>query len=179
MTLLDQSPTALEQARQLFAAHGVEATLVEADAFALPATLVGTFDVSMSFGLCEHFLGERRLSIVRAHLELLRPGGVAMLGVTNRFAPVYRLWMATLRATGSWPLGTEVPFSRVELESLARAAGGEPGELAYGSFVASVVNHGINQALFKLGRKGLPVPQLRLRLLDRLAYELLLPVVKP
>ena len=101
MTLLDQSPTALEQAQQLFAAHGVEATLVKADAFALPATRVGTFDVSMSFGLCEHFLGERRLSIVRAQLELLRPGGVAMLGVPNRFGPVYRLWMATLRATGS------------------------------------------------------------------------------
>lgn len=102
-----------------------------------------------------------------------------MLGVPNRFGPVYRLWMATLRATGSRTLGTEVPFSRAELESLARAAGGEPGEPAYGSFAASFVSHGINQALFKLGRKGLPIPQLQVPLLDRLAYELLLPVVKP
>ena len=72
-----------------------------------------------------------------------------------------------------------MPFSRAELESLARAAGGEPGEPAFGSFVASIVNHGINQALFKFGRKGLPIPQVEVPLLDRLAYELLLPVVKP
>jgi hypothetical protein len=37
----------------------------------------------------------------------------------------------------------------------------------------------VNQALFKLGRRGLPLPQLTVPGLDRLAYELLLPVVKP
>jgi hypothetical protein len=41
------------------------------------------------------------------------------------------------------------------------------------------VNHGVNQALFKLGRRGLPLPQVRVPVLDGLAYELLLPVVKP
>jgi hypothetical protein len=82
--------------------------------------------------------------------------------------------------TGSWPLGTEVPFSAAELRRLAACAGGEPLEPRYGSFVGSVVNHGVNQLLFKLGREhGLPVPQIRIPLLDRLAYELLLPVVKP
>ena len=35
------------------------------------------------------------------------------------------------------------------------------------------------QVLFKLGRRGLPVPQVRVPVLDRLAYELLLPVVRP
>ena len=178
-TLLDRSPTALEQAAAVFAAHGLPVELVEADLFALPAALHGAFDVSMSFGLCEHFLDERRLGVVRAHLDLLRPGGVAMLGVPNRYAPVYRLWIATLMARGSWPLGTEVPFSAAELRALATQAGGRPLPAAFGSFVASTVNHGVNQALFKLGRKGLPIPQFQVPLLDRLAYELLLPVVKP
>jgi hypothetical protein len=77
------------------------------------------------------------------------------------------------------PLGTEEPFSPGELAGLARAAGGEPLEPVYGSFVGSVVNLGLNQALFKLGRPGLRAPQPRLPLLDRLAYELLLPVVRP
>jgi len=36
----------------------------------------------------------------------------------------------------------------------------------------------LNQALFKLGRKGLPVPQPSVPVLDRLGYELLLPVVR-
>ena len=133
----------------------------------------------MSFGLCEHFLGERRAAIVRAHLDVLRPGGVAFLGVPNRLAPAYRLWMGILKARGTWPLGTEEPFGAGELAGLARRAGGRPLEPAYGSFVGSLVNHGVNQALFKLGRDGLRVPQTRLPLLDRLAYELLLPVERP
>ena len=72
-----------------------------------------------------------------------------------------------------------MPFSARELAQLARDAGGRPLAPEYGSFVGSLVNHGLNQALFKLGRRGVSVPQLRLPLLDRLAYELLLPVVRP
>ena len=60
-TVLDNSPVALEQARALFAAHGLAVETVEADLFDLPPELLGAYDVSMSFGLCEHFLGERRL----------------------------------------------------------------------------------------------------------------------
>ena len=45
--------------------------------------------------------------------------------------------------------------------------------------MASVVNHGVNQALFKLGRPGLRVPQVRVPGVDRLGYELLVPVVRP
>jgi SAM-dependent methyltransferase len=176
VTLLDESAFPLEQARTLYAAHGVGFEAVEADVFALPSELRGAFDVSMSFGLCEHFLGERRRGVVAAHLELLRPGGLAFLGVPNRHAPAYRLWMGTMKRRGTWPLGTEEPFSAAELASLARAAGGRPLEPVYGSFLASLVNHGLNQALFKLGRRGLAVPQRRLPLLDRFAYELLLPV---
>jgi SAM-dependent methyltransferase len=176
VTLLDESELALEQARHLFDAYGLGFTPVVADAFHPP---VGAFDVSMSFGLCEHFLGDRRAAIVRAHLDVLRPGGIAFLGVPNRLAPAYRLWMGLLKTRGTWTLGTEEPFGAGELAGLARRAGGRPLEPAYGSFVGSLVNHGLNQALFKLGRDGLRVPQTRLPLLDRLAYELLLPVERP
>jgi SAM-dependent methyltransferase len=179
VTLLDNAPTPLAQARSLFARADVAVETVEADLFALPASANDAFDVSMSYGLCEHFLEDRRLAVVRAHLDVLRPGGLALIGVPNRYAPVYRLWVATLKRRGTWPLGTEVPFSAGELRDLATRAGGRPLEPVYGSFIASVVNHGVNQALFNLGRGGLPIPQTSLPGLDRLAYELLLPVVKP
>jgi SAM-dependent methyltransferase len=180
VTLVDLSTFVLAQAGELFERAGVSAPeLVEGDVFDLPELVRDRFDVSMSFGLAEHFLGERRLAVVAAHLQALRPGGLAFLGVPNRYAPAYRLWMAALKARGTWPLGTEEPFSARELAALARAAGGRPLTPEYGSFVGSLVNHGVNQALFKLGRRGLPVPQLRLPLVDRLAYELLLPVVRP
>jgi SAM-dependent methyltransferase len=179
VTLVDSSQLALEQAGELFAAFDTEPRVVEADLFALPRHLEGRFDVAMSFGVCEHFLSERRLGAVRAHLDLVRPGGLALLGVPNGHAPAYRLWLATLKRRGTWPLGTEEPFSASELADLARASGGEPMEPVYGSFVASLVDHGLNQALYKLGLRGVRVPQARLPLLDRFAYELLLPVVRP
>jgi SAM-dependent methyltransferase len=179
VTLVDTSRLALEQAAELFAAFGVEPGTVEADVFALPTDLLGRFDVAMSFGLCEHFLGERRLAAIKAHLELVRPGGLALLGVPNRRAPAYRLWLATLKRRGTWPLGTEEPFSEPELAALARSAGGQPLEPVYGSFVASLVDHGVNQALYKFGGRGVGLPQIRVPLLDRFAYELLLPVVRP
>ena len=65
------------------------------------------------------------------------------------------------------------------LRTLAERAGGRPLEPRFGSFAASVVDHGVNQVLFKLGRRGLPLPQVRLPVVDRMAYELLLPIVKP
>ena len=179
VTLLDRSDVALEQASELYRAHGLEPTTVLADLFAPPEGLAGAFDVSMSFGLCEHFLDARRLGVVRAHLDLVRGGGVAMLGVPNRYGVVYRLWIKALMVRGSWPLGTEVPFSLRELRSLARKAGGEPLPATYGSFVASVVNHGVNQVLFNAGRQGLAIPQVRIPGLDLLGYELLLPVLRP
>jgi SAM-dependent methyltransferase len=179
VTIFDTSPVALEQARELFVGLGLDADYVAGDAFNLASSLRDSFDVSMSFGLWEHFLDDRRRAIVAAHLDVLRPGGVAFLGVPNRWAPVYRLWMGTLKRTGSWPLGTEVPFTSAELAALVREAGGEPLGAQYGSFVASAVSHGVNQLLFKLGRQGLPVPQVRIPLLDTLAYELLLPARRP
>ena len=179
VTLVDTSRVALEQAEELFAAFGTAFEGVEANLFAPPEALVGRFDVAMSFGLCEHFLGERRLGAVAAHIALVRPGGVAFLGVPNRLAPAYRLWLGTMKRRGTWPLGTEEPFGELELVSLARAAGGDPLEPVYGSFLASLVAHGLNQALYKLGRSGVRVPQARVPVLDRFAYELLLPVVRP
>lgn len=178
VTLVDSSPLVLEQATELFAAFDTKPETVEADLFALPGDLKGRFDVAMSFGVCEHFLGERRLAAAEAHIDLVRPGGLALLGVPNRHAPAYRLWLATLKRRGTWPLGTEEPFSAAELSALARAAGGEPLEPVYGSFVASLVDHGLNQALYKLGLPGVRVPHPHLPILDRLAYELLLPVVR-
>jgi SAM-dependent methyltransferase len=178
-TLLDNSPVALAQAKELFDAHSVPVELVEADLFELPDAVRGAFDVSMSYGLCEHVLGERRQGVVDAHLDALRPGGLALLGVPNKLAPAYRLWMATLKRRGSWPLGTEVPFSASELRARVRTAGGEPLPTIRGSFVGSLVDHGVNQALFKLGRTPLRVPQLRTPGLDTFAYELLVPARKP
>lgn len=179
VTVLDRSPVALRQAQIRFAKHELPIETVEADVFALPDTLLDGFDVSMSFGLCEHFLGERRRGVVAAHIELLRPGGLALINVPNRLSPIYRLWMATAKLRGRWVLGTEVPFSGREMLRLARASGGLPLHPVYCGGLGTIVNQGVNPVLAKLGVRPLAVSQRRVPVLDYLAYDLLAPVLRP
>jgi 2-polyprenyl-3-methyl-5-hydroxy-6-metoxy-1,4-benzoquinol methylase len=178
-TVLDRSPVALEQAQRRFSAYGLEVEAVLADVFELPPELLGTFDVSMSFGLCEHFLGERRQGVVGAHLDLVRSGGLAMVNVPNRYSPFYRAWMGLAKRRGTWTLGTEVPFSAREMSDLARACGGTPLKAVHCGGIGTLVNHGPNTVLRRLGRRTLPVPQVQIPVVDYLAYDLLLPIAKP
>jgi 2-polyprenyl-3-methyl-5-hydroxy-6-metoxy-1,4-benzoquinol methylase len=178
-TVLDYSPVALDQARRRFEARGLEVETIESDVFALPDEVRGRFDVSMSFGLCEHFAGERRTGVIAAHLQLLKPGGIAMINVPNQLSPFYRLWMALAKRRGTWTLGYEVPFSGRELVRLAREAGGVPMAPMYLGGLGTLVNHGPNMLLERLGRRPLPVPQSQVPVLDYLAYDLLIPIVRP
>jgi SAM-dependent methyltransferase len=178
-TVLDRSGIALEQSRRRFAHHGLEVRAVETDLFDLPADLRDRFDVSMSFGLCEHFLGHRRQRVIGAHLELVKPGGLAVVNVPNRLSPPYRAWMAMQKRRGTWKLGTEVPFSGTELSDLAKLSGGVPLEPVYVGGLGTLVNQGLNPVLAKLGIRQPRPPQVPVPVLDYLAYDLLLPVVRP
>jgi SAM-dependent methyltransferase len=178
-TALDRSEVALEQSRRRFSDEGLEVQTVQADVFELPADLRGRFAVSMSFGLCEHFLHHRRQRVVAAHLELVKPGGLAIVNVPNRLSPLYRGWMGLHKRRGTWRLGTEVPFSGAELSDLAKMGGGVPLRPIYISGLGTLVNHGVNTALTRLGVRPLPVPQVQVPLLDYLAYDLLVPIVRP
>jgi len=51
VTLVDYSEVALERARTLFDHLGAKATFLRQDIFNMPQNLIGSFDVSMSFGL--------------------------------------------------------------------------------------------------------------------------------
>src|SRR4051794_30053093 len=178
-TVIDSSPVGLEQSARRFAAAGLELETIEADVFDLPANALERFDVSMSFGLCEHFLGERRRRVIGAHLEPLRHGGLAMINVPNRWSPFYRAWMGLAKRRGTWTLGTEVPFTGRELRDLAVLCGGVPLAPRYCGGLGTLVNHGLNTGLRRLGAPTVPVPQVQVAGLDYLALDLLVPVVKP
>ncbi len=177
-TVLDRSAVALEQAAEHFARHDLSVETVEADVFELPEDLLGRFDVSMSFGLCEHFLGEHRRRVVGAHVDLLNADGIAMVNVPNKLSPLYRAWMGLAKRRGTWTLGTEVPFSARELGSLARREGGRPLSPVYVGGLGTLVSQGVNPLLRRLGRSELRVPQTQIRVLDLLAYDLLVPIVR-
>ncbi len=119
-TILDYSEAALERSRRFFRDLGLPAHFVKADALALPDDLRGGFDVSLSFGLAEHFVGDKRRAILAAHLDLLRSGGLAAISVPNRHNLPYRLFKFAAERTGRWRVGEEYPFSRGELRRLCR-----------------------------------------------------------
>jgi 2-polyprenyl-3-methyl-5-hydroxy-6-metoxy-1,4-benzoquinol methylase len=137
VTVLDYSENALDASRRLFADLGVDARFVQADALSLDPSLLGRFDVSMSFGLAEHFVGEDRRRIVKSHFDLLRPGGLAFVSVPNRHCMPYRLWKAKRELLGRWNFGLEVPFSRSELRTIAAQVGARDCRFIGSSFIAS------------------------------------------
>lgn len=47
---------------------GIPVNVIKPDVFDLPEALTRGYDVSMSFGLAEHFLGDKRKAIVGTRL---------------------------------------------------------------------------------------------------------------
>jgi len=123
VTVLDYSEQAIERSKQFFSFNGLSANFIQSDALSLPSSLLGTFDISMSFGLAEHFKGFDRILINRAHFDLLRQGGIAFISVPNRNNLPYRISKFIAEKTGTWAFGEEIPYSRAELRSLCKHIG--------------------------------------------------------
>lgn len=123
VTVLDYSEQAIKRAKEFFSANGLSANFLKLDALSLPPNLLGKFDISMSFGLAEHFKGFDRIRINRAHFDLLRKGGIAFISVPNRNNLPYRISKFIEESTGKWPFGEEIPYSRGELRSVCHQLG--------------------------------------------------------
>ncbi len=82
---LDYSDTGIRNCKELFAAMSLSIDLYQDDFFSnkLPKQ---SFDVVTSFGLIEHFDDPREA--VAKHIELLKPGGLALIVVPN-YASIY------------------------------------------------------------------------------------------
>ena len=117
VSVLDYSEIALQRSRRVFANLELPVDLVLQDALQLEPQHIGQYDVSMSFGLAEHFVGAAREAIVKAHFDVLKAGGLAFISVPNAYNPPYRLYKWITEHTGRWTIGEEYPFSRRELEA--------------------------------------------------------------
>lgn len=123
VTLLDVNTLALASATERFARLGLRATPVQCDLRAARGVAHAPFDVALSIGVIEHFSGQARTDVLRAHYEALRPGGVAVVSVPHSWCVPYRLWKAYLELRGWWPYGMEIPYSRAEMSRRAHDAG--------------------------------------------------------
>ncbi|MEN6627139.1 MAG: class I SAM-dependent methyltransferase [Candidatus Sumerlaeia bacterium] len=137
VTILDYSAGALARSREFYAGEGLKAEFIEQNALDLPASLIGKFDLAMSFGLTEHFTGEVRKAINKAHFDLVRPGGMAIISVPNALNPPYRMYKWMTELTGKWMFGEEYPYTRMELARLCRELGVQDYRFVGNSFLGS------------------------------------------
>lgn len=120
VTLLDYSPDALMLAERNLGALNLEGELMRVDAFNLPSDFLGKYDVAMSFGTVEHYRYPRRLDICRAHVDLVKPGGVVIISTPNIFFLPHEILKVLLSMRRKWFLGYEGSFSRHELRRVGR-----------------------------------------------------------
>ena len=123
VTLMDYSKEALCLAKKNFKSRGLTASFLCMDALNLDPNLRQQFDVAMSFGTIEHFEGEKRFNMAKAHFDLVRKEGVVIISVPNRLFFPHEILNFFLHRKNKWPLGYEKSFSRRELFRLAKRIG--------------------------------------------------------
>lgn len=119
ITLLDYSADALRIAASNARRLGVEATLVQADAFA-PPFRPGEFDMALSFGTVEHYRQPKRFGICESHATMVKRGGVVLIETPNFAFLPHEVLKRILQMRGKWAFGFEKGFSRLEMSRLAR-----------------------------------------------------------
>ncbi len=117
---LDYSKKGLEMAKENFDHYNIKSKLVLGDALKLDKKLKNKFHVSMSFGLAEHFTGDKRNKIIKSHFDVLKKGGISFISVPNKYCLPYRVWKYLSEKKGVWQFGTEYPFSRGELKRITK-----------------------------------------------------------
>lgn len=145
VTLFDRSGPALDQARRRFDRLGLTARFESGDMLGPLDRWAGRFDVAISLGVVEHFRRYRRTAAIRAHYDVLRPGGMAIISVPNALCLPYRLWKFYLERRGWWPYGMERPYSPRELARRSRHAGFTRTETICLNFLESVGNHWVKR----------------------------------
>jgi 2-polyprenyl-3-methyl-5-hydroxy-6-metoxy-1,4-benzoquinol methylase len=123
VTLLDYSENALKRASIFFKRNGLSAKTIKQDLLSLPTELHDKFDISMSFGLAEHFKGVKRMKIIKTHFDVLRKGGITFIAVPNQYNVPYRIFKFFAEYAGRWRVGEEYPFSRRELRNICQQSG--------------------------------------------------------
>jgi len=78
---IDYSDIGCDQSKQLLLREKVEGEIVCGDFFSPPESMVGAFDVVISFGVAEHF--QDTCGCLRAFSRFLKPGGFLLTNIPN------------------------------------------------------------------------------------------------
>lgn len=117
MYALDLTAAHLEHTRRRFALEGLFTRLVRGDAEALPLA-DASFDVVYSFGVLHHTPDTARA--IREIHRVLRPSGLAIVGLYHKHSAFYWLYTILLRGLlrgGLWKLGYRRLLADIEYRS--------------------------------------------------------------
>ena len=123
VTVLDYSDNALRVSRMFFDRNGLSAEFIKQDALSLPLELLNKYDISMSFGLSEHFTDLDRVNINKAHFDVLKKGGLTFISVPHKNNPPYRIFKFIAEHLGQWHVGEEYPYTRKEFIKICKQIG--------------------------------------------------------
>jgi GT2 family glycosyltransferase/2-polyprenyl-3-methyl-5-hydroxy-6-metoxy-1,4-benzoquinol methylase/glycosyltransferase involved in cell wall biosynthesis len=104
VTLLDFSNAALDYARRIFEAHGMDARFIEDDAFTLRQP---EYDLVFNAGVLEHYSLQEQARFLRGMAS--RSRNYVLVLIPNRACYWYWIWRARKTAACDWPFGKEVP----------------------------------------------------------------------
>lgn len=156
--LLDYVASSLAIVRALSREEGIQAHLVQGNAFVLPFPDLA-FDVVFHQGLLEHFRAEEARELLSENVRVLKRGGYLLVDVPQRYH-VYTIIKHILILLGRWFAGWEREFSVRELERDLRDHGltlvRTYGEWMYPSLFYRTVR----EVLQKVGIKLPLTPQL-------------------
>lgn len=125
VTGVDYSTNAISLLEKVIAQTSSTMTAIQCDGGSLPFE-DGTFDLVFSQGVIEHF--EDPLPLLREQYRVLRPGGVIVVEVPNKYN-VYTIYKHVLMAIGKWPPGWETQYSPTCLSRVIRAANFVPDRI--------------------------------------------------
>ena len=137
VTILDYSKNALNRSKQLFKKNKLKASFVLSDALDLKKRLLEKYDLSMSFGLAEHFTGDERVKIIKSHFDLINNKGLVLVSVPNKSNLPYMINKLALSFLKKWKFGEEYPFSRSEFLKICKSLGFEKASFIGSSFIDS------------------------------------------
>ena len=124
VTMIDFSDAALQKSKEFYQFLGLaNIEYINADALSLPRQLCDQYDISMSFGLAEHFADNERAAVIKSHFDMLKESGLSFISVPNRHCLPYQIWKHKRSFFNKWNFGLEIPYSRAELKGICNEIG--------------------------------------------------------
>ena len=117
ITLIDESEYALKEAMKLYKKYNCKVNLLQRDIFNIKK---GNFDIALSFGLAEHFKGEKRFEVFNKHYDLIKENGLIILSVPNSRCFPYQIYKFLTQLLRLWKYGIEISYSIKELEEISK-----------------------------------------------------------